>query len=898
MVFMPLSAGDKLGPYEINGILGSGGMGEVYRANDQRLGRNVALKVIRGDTLRDAELRRRFAHEANAAGILNHPNIVAVFDVNLEGEIPYIVSELVDGESLHDLIRRGPLAARRLVEIAAQIADGLTAAHQASIVHRDLKPANILLTRDLRVKIADFGLAKTIVATSEGSPTMSLSGLGVVQGSVEYMSPEQARGEVVDTRSDIFSMGLILYEMATGKRPFARRSAVETMGAIINDETPPLPPDLPAPLKWCIERCLSKDPRDRYNSTRDLFNELRGVKERFAETSGTFSKPAAPVNTRQKRRGVWLGGALAGLATVAIATAMWLTPTWPNLSHLRFQPLATAAELEDWPSWSPQGGVIAYNALVDGHEQIFTRSLQASAPVQITHCPGNCQRPQWSADGRQIYLLTNGGISVVGAAGGDPKPLLQDAEAYTISPDGKTLAFIRRNADFSGISVWTSSPPGASPIHYQPAPYEGVDTSTGLRLLFTPDESGLLIWARFFGRGSEFWMLPYPAGRGTPHRVMESLKDAFPVRGFDWLPGGRRLVLAAALPPSLYKSHLYIADLDSGAVQLLVGGIGSEAVPAVAPGGRQIAYAAIDYDTDVVDVPLDGSAPRPMIASSRMEHSAVWSRKGREFAYVTDRSGADEILLRNADTGRESPVAGPQSFPGGEPEFLTTPAFSPDGERIAFVRHNRRSAGRPDTTEIWIVPAGGGTPVPLTSIKGAQWAPTWSPDGKWIAFTYQGPPSGIMKVLVGGNEPPEMVWPLDVSIFAAVSEWSPRGDWIAVPAKSGVMLISPDGGKRRVLRSPYFRSMTWSKDGVTLYGQEQIDRQQRIVAVNVETGRETLMSNIPAGTSLGTLWVPGQKISLAPDGKSLAATQVHQAGDIWMLENFEPPSWWQRLLAR
>lgn len=903
-----MEIGQSLGPYQIVALIGAGGMGEVYRARDPRLGRDVALKVIRGDALRDAELRRRFAHEASAAGGLNHPNIASVFDVSFDSAIPYIVSELVDGESLDDLISRGPIGARKLVEIAVQIVDGLASAHQAGIVHRDLKPANILLSRDLRVKIVDFGLAKSLMATGEGSPTVSISRLGVVQGSVEYMSPEQARGEAVDTRSDIFSFGLILYEMAAGKRPFTRRSAVETLGAIINEEPPPLPPELPAVLTWCIDRCMSKDPRDRYNSTRDLYNELRSVRDRFAEATGAITRPVKAMKSQQPsrpRRWPWVAGAAgAGVLAVAAGLAL-LTPSWPDASAFRFQPLATSADWEDWPAWSPKGGVVAYHALVDGNEQIFTRGLQSPNPVQITHCPGDCRRPQWSPDGRQIYLLTDAtkerlllqtGVAMVGAAGGDPTPVVPNAEAFTISPDGRTLAFVRRNPDLTGISVWISSPPGAEPVRYLPAPFEGVDTGSGVRLLFTPDGRGLLLWGRFFGRGSEFWMLPYPAGQAKqPHRVLESLRDAFPLRSFDWMPGGHQLVVAATLPPTLFRSHLYLADVDRDKVQLLVGGIGSESVPSVAPGGKQIAYTAMDYDTDVVQIPLDGSAARPLIASSRLEHSPVWSPKGRELAYVTDRSGADEIWIRNVETGRELPVVSPKSFPNGEIEFLTSPAFSPDGERIAFVRHNRENVERRDATEIWIAPSTGGTPVPLTSVKGAQWAPTWSPDGKSIAFTYQGPPSGIMRVTVGGNEPPAMVWPLDVSIFVAVSEWSPKGDWIALPARSGVTLVSPDGAQKRTLRSPYFRAMAWSKDGATLYGLEETGRHQRIVAVDVASGRETTAYSVPAGIVLHPIWVPGQKISLSPDGKSLATTQVRQSGDIWMLENFEPRSWWQRI---
>ncbi|HEY1340648.1 MAG TPA: hypothetical protein VGF59_24220, partial [Bryobacteraceae bacterium] len=617
----------------------------------------------------------------------------------------------------------------------------------------------------------------------------------------------------------------------------------------------------------------------------------------FSETSGAFSGAVSarrvPLPPPRPRKTLALF-ALGGLALGALAAALWMAPAGPDPAALRFLPLATSSEYEDRPAWSPQGGIVAYQSTVDGRTQIFTRSLQSPTGVQVTHCPSTCDWPEWSGDGRQIFLRSRNQILVVGAAGGDPRPVVQDAEAYTVSPDGKTLAFIRRNSNLTGISVWTSSPPGAEPKHYLPAPYEGVDTGTGLRLAFTPDAKNLLIWGRFFGRGSEFWMLPFPAGSGKPHQVFESLKTAFPMRGFSWLPDGRTLVLAASLPPLIYRSHIYLADLRSDSIRLLVGGIGNEAVPVVSRDGKQIAYTASDYDTDVVEIPLDGSPLRNVIATGRLEHSPMWSPRGREFAYVTDRNGQDEIWIRNTETGREFPIVSPQSFPGGGNEFITTPVYSPDGDRLAFVRHNRTDPANRDATEIWIVPATGGAPVRITDTKGAQWTPTWSPDGNWLAFTSQGPPSGIMKARVGSNEPPEMLWPLDISVLNSVVEWSPKGDWIAVAAREGVMLLSPDGKTQRILRKPAFTGMTWSRDGTTLYGLDA-EIGGHVVAVNVAAGTERELSRIPAAYHLRPIWIPGMKLSLSPDGKSLATTNVRQSGDVWLLENFEPPPFLDRL---
>ena len=457
---MALETGTVLGPYQILSGLGAGGMGEVYRARDSRLNRDVALKVLRGSTVRDADSRRRFVHEATAAGALNHPNIVAVYDVNLEGDNPYIVTELVEGDSLRKMIQRGAVPVRRLLDIAVQVADGMAAAHQAQIVHRDLKPENILLNRDGRAKIADFGLAKSLgpltEATSEASVTASMSALGVVMGTVEYMSPEQASGNPLDTRSDIFSFGLILYEMVNGSAPFKRRSKVETLEAIINAEAPELNADLPISLRWCIERCVAKEPQNRYNSTLDLYHELRTIREHYSEASGTFSGPVPKRRLQEApskaARTVVLAGVVLGAFLIgALASAVWMAPKGADLSAIRYTPLATGTEQEEWPAWAPQGGVMAYDAVIDGRAQIFTRSLQSPVAVQITHSPVSCDRPAWSADGRQIYIRSRGGVWMVGAAGGDPKPVVQDAEAFAISPDGNTLAIVRRKKNAKGI---------------------------------------------------------------------------------------------------------------------------------------------------------------------------------------------------------------------------------------------------------------------------------------------------------------------------------------------------------------------------------------------------------------------------------------------------------------
>src|SRR5271170_1810334 len=345
---MPLTPNSKLGPYEIKSTLGVGGMGEVYRARDSRLNRDVAIKVLREDGA-SADLRSRFEREARAVAALNHPNIVAVYDFGIEGNQQYIISELLEGESLRSLLHGRPVPVRKLIDIAAQVADGLAAAHAAGVVHRDLKPENIMLAKDGRVKILDFGLARQSRAAASSrkatgeeetvappaDETKHLTSEGAVLGTASYMSPEQALGKEVDYRSDQFSFGLILHEMASGKQAFARNSSVETMAAIVRDEPSAIEEKIPAPLKWIIDRCLHKEPEQRYESTRDLFHELKNLREHFSEAySSSGALPAVPSKARPLRWKLLAGITAAGLVIGVLATGLMM-PVGQDLTKHR-----------------------------------------------------------------------------------------------------------------------------------------------------------------------------------------------------------------------------------------------------------------------------------------------------------------------------------------------------------------------------------------------------------------------------------------------------------------------------------------------------------------------------------------------------------------------------------
>ena len=360
---MAIAAGSRLGPYEILSPLGAGGMGEVWRARDTRLSRDVAIKVLPAAVASDPERLKRFEKEARSASALNHPSIVTIYDVGETDGVSWIAMELVEGKTLRELLVSGTLAVKRLLQLATQAAEGLARAHEAGIVHRDLKPENVMVTKDGLVKILDFGLAKLTSRSSgsdEGSqlPTMTGTTPGIVVGTVGYMSPEQASGEALDFRSDQFSFGSILYEMATGKRAFQKKTAIDTLGAILNTEPEPiaaLNPQIPAPVRWIVERCLSKEPEGRYGTTGDLARDLATVRDHLSETSGTTE-----VAARGPKRPGLLPAVLSAAALALGLLAGKLLWKAPATSFPRFRQLTFGDASVISARFTPDGRTVVY----------------------------------------------------------------------------------------------------------------------------------------------------------------------------------------------------------------------------------------------------------------------------------------------------------------------------------------------------------------------------------------------------------------------------------------------------------------------------------------------------------------------------------------------------------
>ena len=891
----------RFGPYEIVSRLGAGGMGEVYRARDSRLQRNVAIKVLRETSALNPDRQRRFAQEAVAASALNHPNILTVYDVGVEGDTPYLVSELIEGSSLRAEMNRGRIPLRRAIEIAHQIAEGLAAAHEAGIAHRDLKPENVMVNVDGRVKIVDFGLAKTRDDEQQlvGAVPDTATAAGLIVGTLPYMSPEQARGDKADFRSDQFALGVMLYEMTTATHPFMRDTAVQTLSAIIADE-PPDPaqvnPVLPVGVRWLIRRLLAKNPRERFAHSADLAIDLRTFREYLAEATSVAAAPVPAPRARWQRRVAVVALIAAGAFTVGRAIA----PEESGARFDRFTPFATDAGYQGGAAWSPDGKTIAYEAEINGVVQIFTRKIGSAMRTQVTTSTFDCYTPIWSPDGRHIYYHSlardTDALWRVSPAGGAPEMIMEGATRSAVSPDGRALAVLREESAVAvSMSLWVASPPGSEPKRYSRGAFKDLTFSDG-HLRFTRDSSKLLAWlwrdAAASGPQTGFWEIPI--SDGEPRSVLQSLVGLRVPSLFSWLPDNRHIVVVRSDGPTP-GTHLWVADTIRDVIRPLTATAGNEGAPSVSPDGRTIAFQSEATDFDLVEVPLDGSPIRPFLSSTRNEFDPAASPVNTQYAFVTDRTGHLEIWLQNQEGYLQQPLVTAADFGNAPPMSVGSLAFSPDGRRLAFQRFDLQSEKVFGGPRVWISSVAGGTPVAFGGEDdGYQDAPAWSPDGDWIAFIKGRIGEwSLAKARVGGGAAP-VILKSGIPPFVARPQWSPDGRWIVCETSEGLTRVSSDGKGSSVIGSPGWLAYGWAPDSRRIYGLRPTEDQHHFMLVSVDalTGAERVINE-----NLGTLPPANQPIRgfsrLGDRGFLTSIARVRS--DIYLIEGFRlPPSWWER----
>lgn len=675
----------------------------------------------------------------------------------------------------------------------------------------------------------------------------------MIVGTIPYMSPEQARGEPVDFRSDQFSFGSMLYEMATGRRPFPGRDAVETLSAIVKSEPAPIEassPQVPNVLRWTIQRCLAKEPASRFASTTDLHRQLQDLKDHLAEVlSGETAAPPIAAH-HSRRRTLAAAAALAALSALCGFLGSRLLSRSEPAPTYRFQPFATEAADETQPAWSPDGRTLAYVATVNSVPQVFTRALASGVPVRITKAASACSRPFWSPDAIRLYYLSGGSLWSVGATGGAPQLVAKDAGGAGISSDGRTLALF--HWDGQRNALWTGAASGENLSVYKQPPFpESFRFAWGLQ--FAPDGKKLIVaLIQQIGLAAplEFWIVPIPAG--TARRIPHTPPSIQLPNYFSWLADNRHAVIGARIPVGS-ASHLYSLDTETGEVSLLMGSTGEELDPAVSPDGKTIAFAQGSIDMDLMEGSLDRPQISVLLATSRKESFPSWAPSGRQYSYISDAGGMPEVWLRSVVEGWAKPIV--TAIKEG---FLApnAPRTSPDGQRIAYTRYGARH-------KIWISSTSGGPEVPLDEQTTDQHACAWSPDGNWIAYTrYADGKWEIAKAPSGGAGQPVRL--TDGGGANANLDWAPLGDWIAYNGEGTIVrLVSSEGGENRSASPVASSSFGFSKDGSKLF---LIQRSSlwRLVGVDVRTLRE--VSATPLNISRDSD-VAG--FSLHPDGNRL-----------------------------
>jgi serine/threonine protein kinase len=864
-------------------------MGEVYLAHDSRLNRNVALKILPSDSVSDATRKRRFTQEARAASALNHPNILTIHDFGTTDGISYLVSELIEGESLRKVIACGPVPIRRLLDIAIQIGDGLAAAHEAGILHRDLKPENIMVTPNGRVKLLDFGLAKPLDdsgtvdgellgATLDGEHTQP----GLIIGTVAYMSPEQARGLPLSFESDQFSFGVMLHEMATGQHPFRRDTPMETLLEIANLTHVPFTPG-PVAFRLLVGKCLSRDPANRFSSTGEVLERLKRIgdelpdKSRILTSDGSETgSPAAVIEERKPR--TWVMRILMAvlLFSLGLIAARVLTrnPGTDDFSTYKFQPLAPTSNVEVLPALSPNGKTVAYAAESDGVFRIFTQPLKSAVATPVTRGDDDAFFPFWDPSGRRIYYVCEKKLWSVGAAGGSPELVFDNVGRAAISPDGKRFALLRNDVDGGqSFSLWFAAN-GTAPKRYEQKPFLDKRFLRSSTIAFAPD-GRLGIWTSEYNGASQFWVILDPGA--PPRRYLEKLSNDHLARTFAWMPDSSRIVFT--------DGHLWMADLTSGSVRRMTAGTDDEVSPSIAPDGGSLAFAATDFNYTVRQISLDGNKSAASPSTALCGVAPAWSPAGPQYAYVTDRTGQPEIWLKDTQSGWERPLVAAKDFDDKTISILDV-AFSPDGQRIAYRREAEGSEA------IWVTPVNGDGATRLAREDGGafQRGPTWSPDGNWIAYnSVRSGDYALMKAAADGSGKPLLIR-AGAGTYPA---WSPNGHVIATVAREGLNIVNADGSGTRHFGDGTWYDVAWSHDGNAIYGVRRSPHHRlELAAMDPRDGTESVrveLGGSPAALSYGAALseYPVRGASISADGKTFLTSILDGKSSLWLLSGYK-----------
>jgi eukaryotic-like serine/threonine-protein kinase len=848
-----LSAGTHLGPYELVAPLGSGGMGDVYRARDPRLGRDVAIKVLATAVSADLARLRRFEQEARAAAALNHPNIIAVHDVGAHEGIPYVVSELLVGGTLREAMSGGPLPASTTIDYTIQIARGLAAAHDEGIVHRDLKPENVFITRDGRVKILDFGLAKL----TEGAPALANLGVeptrivetmpGTVLGTVGYMSPEGVRGERADQRTDIFSLGAVMYEMLSGHRPFAEASAIETMSAIVTKD----PPDLsslaavPSPLVRIVRRCLAKKPEDRFVSARDLAYALDTIADGWTNTA----IPAAPHAPRH--RVYRIIAAIAALALAAVIGA-FAAIRWARPSEVSFRRLTFQRGTVESARFALDGDTVVYSAAWNGNaRRIFvtrTGIRESSAlalpagDVVATTRAGEIVLLTGRGATPTTALVQSGTLARASLTGGATRELIEGIDDADASADGSAFAIVRASGERHRLEF----PVG--------------------RVLY--ETTGYISSPRISPRGDRVAFLDHPVvgdDRGVVAAVdltgsrQTLTREWIGEQGLAWTPDGREIWFAAG--PGEEPRSVYAVTLD-GRVRLVYRAPTPLKIEDVARDGRVLLTGEY-FRSDMMGVSAGESRERDL-SWFYLQNARALSADGRTlvFSWLSGFNYASYI--------RKTDGSAAIRLGDGNAQDL-----SPDGKWVIAA-----SFSSPDRFTLLPTGPGEARSIPLAGVRfDGSTSALWTADGRGIVFVGIEPGRRTRTYLVATDgKPPTPITPEGV----VGTLMSPDGQRLVVRAADGRpglfdVKTASVGGIAGLLDGE--RLVRWDAAGRSLYVYRPSAFPLRMFRLDIATGRREPSLQIspadPSGIVSGVL--------LTPDGRSSVYTVSHKVSDLYVV---------------
>jgi Tol biopolymer transport system component/tRNA A-37 threonylcarbamoyl transferase component Bud32 len=773
---MPLVPGTRLGPYEIMTPLGAGGMGEVYRAQDTRLGRDVAIKVLPASFSSDTERLRRFEQEARAAGALNHPNVLAIYDIGTHDGAPYLVTELLEGETLRERLQNGSLPLRKALDIAIQAARGVGAAHDKGIIHRDLKPANIFLTHDGRVKILDFGLAKLTQRDASGiGETQSVmrtamdSGqteAGMVLGTAGYMSPEQVRGKPADARSDIFALGAILYEMLSGERAFEKESSADTMAAILKEEPPELSGEgkkIPPASERIVRHCLEKSPAERFQSARDLAFALEAV----SGSSTSVGRPSVGLGAPEKQRKWILPAAAGALALAAVAVIAFLY--WPMKS--RAERLEFSIPLQEESSHlaiSADGRMLAFVS-PDEASGAHMLSIQRIGSTGVAVLPGTegASYPFWSPDHDFVAFFADGKLKKVAVSGGVPQALASatsgrggswsprgvivyspqaDGYLWKVNADGSDVAPLT-NKIFDGAKEnshrWPLFLPDGEHFLFLVANFTGTpdDRITGIYLgSLAGKEKKLVLPARSnpgYANGYLFYLderkllraIPLDISKGTTSGEPQIVagQTGYQTSTFwgEFAVAGNGTVV---YNPTVGVGLSVLTWYDRAGKELgRIGDVGVLSNPTLSPDNNRLAVDIADVKASSINIwlsNLSNGTDSRFTFDQTEDVAGIWSRDGSFVAYRSIRDQV-HIYLKQA----QGLQPGKSIFDIGTNDDIIPNSWSLDDKEILCTL--QPAAGGSDLV---LIPASGGRITPFLATKAIETNGQISPDGKWAAY--------------------------------------------------------------------------------------------------------------------------------------------------------------------